>query len=112
METIRNMAKRANEAFFPGLFMLLVVYFGYHAIQGDWGLIRYLQLDQQIAQLEQDAELVTAQREALQHRVTLISHIDGVDPDMLDEQARYMLGFSHPEDFVIFTGNEMAAEAK
>ena len=103
MTRLRNIGQRLNDAVLPGFFMLLVVYFGYHAIQGEWGLIRYLQVNQQIAQLETEADQVASEREALEHRVALISHIDGVDPDLLDEQARYMLGFSHPEDLVIFT---------
>jgi len=103
METVRKIRHRLNEAVLPGFFMLLIAYFGYHAIQGEWGLISYLQVNQKIAQLEIVAEQTSARREALEHRVTLISHIDGIDPDLLDEQARYMLGFSHPEDLVIFT---------
>jgi cell division protein FtsB len=103
METVRKIGHRLNEAVLPGFFMLLIAYFGYHAIQGEWGLINYLQVNQKIAQLEIKAEQTAAERTALEHRVTLISHIDGIDPDLLDEQARYMLGFSHPDDLVIFT---------
>ena len=106
MDTVRKFGHRLNEVVLPGFFMLLIVYFGYHAIQGDWGLIRYLQVDQKIELLEAEATIVADRRTALEHRVALISHIDGVDPDLLDEQARYMLGFSHPDDFVIFTSNK------
>jgi cell division protein FtsB len=103
MNTVRKIGQRLNEAVLPGFFMMLIVYFGYHAIQGDWGLISYLQVNQKITQLEVEAGLIAQERAALEHRVALISHIDGVNPDLLDEQARYMLGFSHPEDLVIFT---------
>jgi cell division protein FtsB len=103
METVRKIGQRMNEAVLPGFFMLLIAYFGFHAIQGEWGLIRYLQVNQKIALLEIEAGEIGAERQALEHRVALISHIDGVDPDLLDEQARYMLGFTHPEELVIFT---------
>lgn len=81
--------------------MCLIAYFGYHAVQGDLGLLAYLKLSHQIDALEAEAAVVSAERQALEHRVALMSP-EGVDPDLLDERARYDLGFAHPDDLVIF----------
>lgn len=40
-------------------------------------------------------------RAALRHRVELMRS-ESLDPDMLDERARSMLEFSHPDEAVIF----------
>ena len=43
---------------------------------------------------------VAAHRSTLEHRVRLMAP-DKVDPDLLDELARYELGFAHPDEIVI-----------
>ena len=82
--------------------MCLIGYFSYHAVQGDLGLLSYLKMDRQIETLEARAASVAQERATLEHRVSLMSP-SGVDPDLLDERARYDLGFAHPQDVVIFT---------
>ena len=102
MDAIRTIRRRITEAILPGICLLLIAYFGHHAVQGELGLISYLQLNQKIITLEQDATLVAEQRAELEHRVALLSPNNGVDPDLLDEQARFMLGYSHRDELVIF----------
>ena len=97
--TIRQ---RTIDAIITGIVMCLIVYFGYHAVQGDLGLLAYIKVNQQIESLEAEAAIVSAEREALERRVVLMSP-DGVDPDLLDERVRYDLGYAHPDDLVIFT---------
>ena len=97
-----DIRRRTLDAVIPGVAMCLIVYFGYHAVQGDLGLLAYLKLSQQIETLEAEAAIVAAERAALEHRVSLMSP-NGVDPDLLDERARYDLGFAHRDDLVIFT---------
>ncbi len=88
------------DAILPGVFVCLIAYFCYHAVQGELGLLSYVRLERQKASLEAEAAAVTAQREALEHRVRLLSP-EKVDPDLLDELARYELGFAHPDEIVI-----------
>ena len=102
MDAVRTIRRRITEAILPGICLLLIAYFGYHAVQGDLGLVSYLQLNQKIAHLDQEAAIVAAQRTDLEHRVALLSPNNGVDPDLLDEQARFMLGYSHRDELVIF----------
>ena len=82
--------------------MCLIAYFGYHAVQGDLGLLAYLKLTRQVEVLQAEADVIGEQRAAMEHRVALMSP-NGVDPDLLDERVRYDLGYVHPDDLVIFT---------
>ena len=93
--------RTTKDVVIPGVFMCLIAYFAYHAVQGDLGLLSYLKLTQQIEVLEVKAAAVAEERAALEHRVRLMSP-EGVDPDLLDERARYDLGVVHPDEIVIF----------
>ena len=88
------------DAILPGVVMCLIAYFCYHAVQGELGLLSYVRLERQKSSLEAEAAAVHAQRLALEHRVRLMAP-DKVDPDLLDELARYELGFAHPDEIVI-----------
>lgn len=76
-------------------------YFIYHAVQGDRGILAWLRVNQQLEEAQQDLVATTAQREGLEQRVALLSN-SSLDLDMLEERARVMLNFSHPDDVVVF----------
>lgn len=88
------------DAILPGVVMCLIAYFCYHAVQGELGLLSYVRLERQKSSLEAEADAVSNQRATLEHRVRLMAP-DKVDPDLLDELARYELGFAHPDEIVI-----------
>lgn len=75
-------------------------YFAYHAFHGSHGIFAGLRLERQIDTLETELDLVRLQREALEKRVALMRP-ESLDPDLLDERARDMLNFVHPNDLVI-----------
>jgi len=81
---------------------LLAVYFSYHLVQGEHGLITYLQLKAQVKTIQAELHVLQAEKFRLARRVRLLRP-DSLDPDLLDEQARHMLGFAHPDELVIFT---------
>ena len=76
-------------------------YFIYHAVQGDRGILAWLRVNQQLDQAHQELAMTTAERETLEQRVSLLSN-SSLDLDMLEERARVMLNFSHPDDVVVF----------
>lgn len=78
----------------------LVAYFGYHAIQGDRGLVAWWKLRYEIEQTQAERDQVAAQRQTLEHRVSLLRP-ESLDPDMLEERARVMLSYVHPDDRII-----------
>ena len=78
----------------------LVVYFVYHTIEGDRGLLAYLRLKSQLDEAELQLAKVTTDRQELEHRVLLLRP-DHLDPDMLEERARIMLNMGHDGETVI-----------
>src|SRR5437660_11407004 len=78
---------------------LVVGYFGVNAYTGKYGLNARQELDQEIIALT--SELARLKRERVQgeQRVSLLRS-DRVDPDMLDERARFQLDYANPRDLV------------
>ena len=75
-------------------------YFGINAYTGDHGLKAKQDLDEQIAELSGElAELKEARAQWERRLALLRSH--SLDPDMLDERARILLGYVHPHDVVM-----------
>ncbi len=91
---------RARQAVAPVLGTLVFLYFSYHMVQGDRGLIAYLQLSTQLAAAQAEHAEVRVERDRLAHRVALLRS-DHLDPDMLEERARVMLNLVHPDEVVI-----------
>ena len=100
MAILHEIRKRARRVAAPALGALLAVYFTYHMVQGEYGLIAYLQLKSQGAASKANLAELRAEEAKLARRVTLLRP-DSLDPDLLDEQARRMLGFVHPDELVI-----------
>ncbi|MBL8631153.1 MAG: septum formation initiator family protein [Rhodospirillaceae bacterium] len=77
-----------------------MVYFGYHAVQGDRGLIAWWNLRFEIERANATLAEVSAEKKALEHRVALLRS-ESLDPDMLEERARVMLGAVGPNDRIV-----------
>lgn len=77
----------------------LTVYFAHHAINGRHGLEVRSTLIERSALLEFEIKSLEAVRAKLARDVALLSP-ERPDPDMIDEIAREVLGFAHPDDFV------------
>lgn len=76
-----------------------VAYFGVNAYTGKYGLNARVELDQEIQSLTAELANLKADRMKAEQRVALLRS-DRVDPDMLDEQARYQLDYAGPRDLV------------
>ncbi|MCB1454391.1 MAG: septum formation initiator family protein, partial [Rhizobiaceae bacterium] len=76
-------------------------YFGYHAFQGEFGIYAGYAFEERAVELAAELEGVRARREALEHRVKLLS--DGsLEKDTLDEYARRALNLAHDNEIVIY----------
>jgi cell division protein FtsB len=100
MTALVQIRSRFRQAIAPILGSILVIYFSYHMVQGNHGLIAYMSLQAKVGQAEARYAQVHAERVALERRVALLRP-DNLDPDMLEEQARTVLDFVHPDDVVI-----------
>ena len=80
----------------------MVGYFGVNAYTGRYGLNAQQELDQEIVALTTELARLKRERAESEHRVSLLRS-DRVDPDMLDERARYQLDYANPHDLVRMT---------
>ena len=85
-------------------FSVLVVggisYFGYAAIQGDHGTFRRIEIEAEETALRRDLARHEAERAALENLTHRLS-ADYLDLDLLDEQARKVLGLARGDEVVI-----------
>jgi len=96
----QEISRKANQVVGPLLLAAGIAYFGYHAIQGDRGLIAWWNLRYEIEKTNYELAEVTAQKQALEHRVSLLRP-GSLDRDMLEERVRLMLGSVSPADTII-----------
>ena len=100
MNLFNTLGRRLRRLSVPFLGVSATFYFVYHVFHGDRGLMAWLQLRQQVLVAETTAESVNADRQYLEGRVRLL-HPGSLDPDMLEERARLMLNFGHPDEVSI-----------
>jgi cell division protein FtsB len=80
----------------------IVGYFGVNAYTGKYGLNARQELDSEIVALTSELARLKLERAKSEQRVSLLRS-DRVDPDMLDERARYQLDYANPHDLVRMT---------
>ncbi len=78
----------------------VVGYFGYHALHGERGFLAWRGLKRDLAVAQSIAAQVAQQRARLDRRTALL-RTDNLDPDLLEERARVLLGYGHPGDLVV-----------
>jgi cell division protein FtsB len=88
-----------------GLYAFAALYIGYFAVNaftGAHGLRAQADLDRQLATMQKELTELKAERAVWERRVALLRS-DKIDPDMLDERARALLGLADPHDVVLLT---------
>ncbi|HVJ33482.1 MAG TPA: septum formation initiator family protein [Terriglobia bacterium] len=100
MDIRREFRRRSRQVLWQLLGACIAGYFVYHAVQGDRGVIAWIQVSQRLAQAKSELEKSNSERAMMEQRVALLSN-SSLDLDMLEERARIMLNFSHPDDLVI-----------
>ena len=86
-----------------GLYLFAAAFIGYFAVNaftGNHGLRAQADLDQQIATMQGELTHLKAERVTWERRVSLLRS-DRLDPDMLDERARALLGYIDPRDVTL-----------
>ncbi len=80
--------------------MLLVAYFGHHAIYGRYGLEAQSRLIERSAQLQREIRGLEAVQARLQRHVDLLD-IETPSRDYVEELARRDLGFAYPSERIM-----------
>jgi cell division protein FtsB len=75
-------------------------YFAFAAIQGDFGVFRQIQIEAEAKVLRTERDKLRADLGELQNRTRRLSD-EYLDIDLLDEQARDVLGYIRADEIVI-----------
>lgn len=89
----------SRKLLFNLLIFLFLIYFIFHSIYGNLGIIAYFKLNQQLEKAQEELVALRAKRIEQEHRVKLL-RLESLDKDMLDEQARNILGVASPQEQV------------
>jgi cell division protein FtsB len=87
-----------------GLYILLTfalgLYFTFASVQGDYGLLRRLQIDAELYELQTELTALEAEVEEYRVKTRRLSN-DFLDLDLLDQQARDVLGLARSDEIVL-----------
>ena len=84
----------------PLLLVLIMFYLGFHAVSGERGVFALFKETRRLDALQSELTEVKRKHEALEHKVRLLSD-NSLDLDMLDEQARRVMGVAGKDEVVI-----------
>lgn len=82
------------------LILLLCLYFAFAAVQGPSGLLRRIQIEAETAELAAERDALRAEVDRMQNLTRRLSD-DYLDLDLLDEQAREVLGVLRSDEIIL-----------
>ncbi len=95
----RNTPTYGLAIYFAVIFML-ATYFTFASVQGDYGLFRRIQIEAEAADLSAERDRLQLEVAQMRNKTRRLSD-DYLDLDLLDEQARNVLGLVRPDEIVI-----------
>jgi cell division protein FtsB len=96
-----DLTGRLNQILGPLIALLLMIYFGYHIVQGERGFFSWMRLRQKITESQEHLSQLHSEKEVLERRVGLLRP-DSLDQDMLEQRAREVLNLGNPDEVVIY----------
>lgn len=96
-----GLRSRLGRAIVPVMCLCIMAYFAWHAIHGDKGYLKLVELREERTTLDMKVRSARNIRADLERDVALLRP-ESLDPDLLDERARAALGFAHPDELTIF----------
>ncbi len=96
-----------KRALLPAGCLLVIGYFGAHALFGPSGYLALDEIRRQQAELQQQKAALESRRDLLQRDLRLLDP-KGVDPDYADELVRRHLGVVRPDEVIVPLGPQAA----
>jgi len=75
-------------------------YFSFAAIQGDYGVLRRMQIEAEAADLAAERDRLAAEVARMENLTRRLSD-EYLDLDLLDQQARDILGLVRPDEIIV-----------
>ncbi len=97
---IRNFQRLSQKALAPSVGLAVMGYFIYHSIQGDRGMLAWLQLQERLLHVENQLKEIIQERQFLEEKVRDLRP-ENINRDLLDQQVRLQLGYTHPDEVII-----------
>ncbi|KAF0138037.1 MAG: septum formation initiator [Rhodospirillaceae bacterium] len=101
--------RRARFVLAPLLGLGAIVYFSYHAVQGERGLLAWWETRHEIRQARTRLARLKKEHDALENRVRLLRP-ESLDRDLLEERARAVLNMGVEGDIVVVVPNAPPSE--
>ena len=96
--------RKPPPAIFGTLFVLVAsgvgAYFAFASVQGDYGVFRRIQIEAETESLTVERDRLALEVEQLRNKTKRLSD-DYLDLDLLDEQAREMIGLARSDEVVL-----------
>jgi cell division protein FtsB len=96
----RHFQRLSQKAIAPFLALAIVGYFIYHSIQGERGILAWVQLQDRFTYSMSELNDIIKERQALEEKVQDLRP-ESINRDLLDQQVRLQLGYTHPDEMVI-----------
>lgn len=96
----RNLQRLSQKAIAPFLTLAVVGYFIYHSTQGERGILAWIHLQDRLQQVQHQLDETIHYRQALEEKVKGLRP-ESLNRDLLDQQVRLLLGYTHPDEVVI-----------
>lgn len=97
---LRDLRRRGQKYAVQSVVICLVLYFLFHLVQGGRGIVTLKSLEKKLQESTQRLDALKGSHDKLAHKVDLMKP-GAVCPDLLEEQAKQILGYSHPEECVV-----------
>lgn len=83
--------------------LCLSFYFCYHLVAGQRGYISLMSLESRIESVSVEYDAHKTEREALERHVIMMRP-GSIDRDLLEERARYVLGYKYSDELILLQG--------
>ncbi len=100
MAILREIRVRGRKILPTVLAASVIGYFGYHALHGERGFLAWRELRRDLVAVQRVEAELAAERTVLDRRTALL-RTDNLDPDLLEERARLLLGYGFSDDLVV-----------
>lgn len=96
----RHLQRLSQKAIGPFCVLSIMGYFIYHSIQGDRGILAWIQLKDRLQKIECELKDVMTERLHLEGKVQDLRP-ESLNRDLLDQQVRLQLGYTRPDEIII-----------
>lgn len=97
---VRELRRRINRFLIPSIALSLTLYFVYSLFYGSRGLVALKELETKAGEYRSNLNALRERHDQLAHKVRLLRP-ESLCPDLLEERAKAVLGFTHADEKVI-----------